>query len=144
MKDWTHVIRIGHDILLPSILNNGRLHYMIMDTGAGESSLSLAYARDTGKAHRDTDVEFRGISGKVKEVYRLDDATLLFGNARLPASSYYAFDLTKLSHDEGTEVSGFVGLPTLSRMTLTVDYRDNLMQMKYDPNHDPINYVNPR
>jgi len=44
--------------------------------------------------------------------------------------------MTNISHDESVEVSGLVGLPTLSRLTITVDYRDNLIQLKYDPKHD--------
>ena len=30
------------------------------------------------------------------------------------------------------EVSGLLGLPTLSRLTISIDYRDNLIQMKFD------------
>lgn len=141
MTDWMRIIRIGHDILLPSSLNKGTLRYMVMDTGAADTTLSLSFAKATGKAHRDTNVEFRGLSGKVKEVYRLDDAALQFGNTLVPPESLYAFDFTNISHDTGAEVSGLVGLPTLSRLTISVDYRDNLMLMKYDPHHDPANYV---
>jgi hypothetical protein len=77
-----------------------------------------------------------GISGEVKKAYRIDGATLQFGQLRLPPSSYSAFDITGISHDTGVEVSGLIGLPTLSRLTIVIDYRDNLMQLKYDPKRD--------
>jgi len=141
LKGWTHIIRIGHNIMLPSKLNGGPLHYVIMDTGAFESTLSLAYAKEGGKVHRTDDIQIIGISGKVKDVYGLDHATLQFGTVQLPPEFYFVFDLSKTSHNTGVEVSGFAGLPTLSRLTITVDYRDNLMLMKYDPNHDPIKYL---
>jgi predicted aspartyl protease len=137
MQNWLHVARIGHDLLLPSAINGGPIHYLMADTGSAQTALSLAFARQSGKPHLDDNVRFKGISGEVKKVYRLDDAGLQFGSLRLPPYSYFAFDFTKLSHDTGTEVSGLFGLPTLSRLAITVDYRDNLMQLKYDPNHDP-------
>jgi predicted aspartyl protease len=137
MQNWLHVARIGHDLLLPSVINGGPVHYLMADTGASQTTLSLAFARQSGKPHLDDNVHFKGISGEVKKVYRLDDAGLQFGTLRLPPSSYFAFDFTKLSHDTGTEVSGLFGLPSLARLTITVDYRDNLMQLKYDPKHDP-------
>ena len=137
MADWLHVIRIGHDILLPSSINGGPVHFLIADTGASMSTLSLAYARQSGKVHEESDLKFRGISGKVKKTFMLDPSTLQFGNLRVPQDSYPAFDITNVSHDEGTEVSGFVGLPTLSRLTITIDYRDNLVHLQYDRKRDP-------
>jgi predicted aspartyl protease len=136
MKDWLHIIRIGHEILLPSFVNKGAFHYMMADTGASMSTLSLAYAKESGKVHSQDYVQFRGISGNVKKTYYIDNVALQFGQLRVPPTSYYAFDLTNISHNTGVEVSGFVGLPTLSRLTISIDYRDNLMQLKYDPKHD--------
>jgi len=141
LKGWMHIIRIGHNIMLPSKLNGGALHYMIMDTGADLSMLSLAYAKEAGKVRIADEMEVTGISGKVKKVYGVDHVTLQFGPVQLPPEFYYSFDLSKQSHDEGVEISGLAGLPTLSRLTISVDYRDNLMLMKYDPNHDPIKYL---
>jgi len=136
MANWLHVIRIAHNLLLPAIINKSSQHYIELDTGASQTVLSLPFAREVGKTHEDTEVEFTGISGKVKKVYTVDSATLHFGNLALAATSYFAFDLTNISHDTGVEVSGFVGLPTLQRLTMTIDYRDNLIQLKYDPKHD--------
>jgi hypothetical protein len=81
-------------------------------------------------------MRFTGISGEVKKVYRIDSASLQFGSLALPPTSFSVFDITTVSHDTGAEISGFIGLPTLSRLTISIDYRDNLMQMKYDPKHD--------
>jgi predicted aspartyl protease len=136
MKDWLHIIRIGHELLLPASVNKGALHYMMADTGASQTTLSLAFAKESGKAKLDGDVKFMGISGQIKQTYRLDNASLRFGRLGLPPQSFWAFDITNVSHDSGVEVSGFVGLPTLSRLTITIDYRDNLIDLKYDPNND--------
>jgi hypothetical protein len=137
MADWLHVARIGHQLLLPAHLNGGPLHFMIADTGAAKTVLSIAFAQEAGKLTTESDVHFTGISGRVRKVYRIDGAVLQFGQLLLPPSSIASFDISNISHDTGVEVSGLVGLPTLSRLTITIDYRDNLIQLKYDPKHDP-------
>ena len=136
MNDWLRVVRIGHDLLLPVRVNKGPVHFMIADTGAGETTLSLPFAKESGKTTLDTNIRFSGISGEIKKIYRIDDAILWFGALGLPPQSFWAFDITNVSHDSGVEVSGFVGLPTLSRLIITIDYRDNLMNLKYDPKND--------
>lgn len=141
MKDWLHVIRIGHDVLLPAALNGGRTHYVIMDTGSSQTVLASAFAHEAGKLHEESMVQFTGISGKINKTYVLDRAELIFGGMfRLPQMGYFAFDMSKLSHDEDVEVSGLIGLPTLSLLTITVDYRDNLLQFKYDPKRAVVRF----
>lgn len=136
MEAWLHTVRIGHEVLLPSAINNGTTHMMMMDTGASQTSLSLTFARESGKPRLDDDLKISGIAGSVDRAYWLDNVTLQFGRLALPPRSLPAFDLTSTSHDTGVEVSGLVGLETLSRLTITIDYRDNLVDLKYDPKHD--------
>jgi clan AA aspartic protease (TIGR02281 family) len=136
LKDWLRVVRIGHELLLPSRLDEGPTHYLIADTGADQTLLSLPLAKEAGQPKEDPDQHIMGISGEVKKVYRIKNAALQFGRLRLPPTSFAAFDITGISHDTGVEVSGLIGLPTLSRLTIVIDYRDNLMQLKYDPKRD--------
>jgi predicted aspartyl protease len=137
MQNWLRVATIGHDLLIPSSINNGPTHYLIADTGASVTTLSLAFAKEAGKLHEEPDARIGGISGEVKTVYSVDNAVIQFGNLRLTPQSYLAFDFTQLSHEEGTDISGLFGFPTLSRLTVSIDYRDNLMQLKYDFKNDP-------
>ena len=137
MHDWVHTVRIGHGIFLPATLNEKAHGYMLVDTGAGQTTLSTPFAKSAGKVHDEPDVHFTGISGEVKQTKYIDNVKLQFGNLRLPPASYYAFDITTVSHNFGTEISGFVGIPTLSRLTISIDYRDNLASFKYDPKNDP-------
>lgn len=136
MKDWGRVLRIGHNILLPSYFKaDSPTHYLIMDTGASESVLSNAMARETGKLH-DSATQFYGISGKVNKVFETNQTPLTVANLMLAPSEYYAYDITGISHNMGFETSGFLGLPTLQRLTIHIDYRDNLVKIDYDPKHD--------
>ena len=140
MKSWLRIARIGHNILLPAALKpTGNLHYMIMDTGAQSSLFSLPLAKETGQLRSST-MQFRGISGKTKTVYETNDTELFVGNLRLPKDSYYATDVTNISHNLDFEVGGLFGLPSLQRLTIQIDYRDNLLNLSYDPKHDFIRF----
>ncbi|MBE7181432.1 MAG: hypothetical protein INR71_09535 [Terriglobus roseus] len=140
MQDWLRIARIGHNLLLPAALDpKGNVHYMIMDTGAQSSLFSLSLAKETGRL-RSSSMQFRGISGNTKVVYETNNTELFVGNLHLPTDSYYATDLTTISHDLGFEVGGLFGLPTLQRVTIQIDYRDNLLKLSYDPKHDVVRF----
>jgi predicted aspartyl protease len=136
MKDWLKIARVGHELLLPSRLNKGTVHLLLIDTGASQTTFSPSFAKEAGPLGTDYSTKFRGLSGDINHVYHTGDVVLQFGSLLLPASQFSVFDITSVSHNTGVEVSGFVGLPTLSRLTVAIDYRDNLLQLKYDPKHD--------
>ena len=139
-KDWTHILRIGHQILLPAEFKPGSLHhYMIMDTGASKTVLSTAMAKEAGKLH-DSPMHFVGLSGAVKNVYEIDPTPLQVANLKLPPEGFFAYDITNISHNNGLETSGLLGLPTLQRLTIRIDYRDNLLKLTYDPKHDVMRF----
>ena len=135
MKDWLPFIRLGHQIMLPAHSNTGPTHWVIMDTGASDSSLSLDFGKEAGKLSL-SETQFIGLSGKVNKVYETKYLPLVVGTVQLAPASYYAYDLTKISHSTGFETSGLFGLPTLQRLTIQIDYRDNLVKLTYDPGHD--------
>lgn len=137
MTDWLRVVRIGHTILLPARIGKAaEQRYLIADTGASLSLLSVPAAQAAGRIEP-SELRISGISGEVKKSYWSDSIPIIFGHFSLPPVRYGAIDLSVLSNHMDTEISGFVGLPTLSRLTITIDYRDNLLKMTYDPKHDP-------
>ena len=46
-----------------------------------------------------------------------------------------SFDTSNLSRETGLEIAGLIGFPTLEELVLTIDYRDDLIHVVYDPNH---------
>jgi predicted aspartyl protease len=130
LQNWLKFTRFGHLMLVPSRVNDGQVHQMAIDTGVVDTTLSFTCAKEVGEIREEPRIKTSGISGTVSRVVTLDHAALQFGNARLPPLSYHAFDMTKLSHEAGAEISGLVGLSTLYSVKLTIDYRDNLMQLK--------------
>lgn len=137
MQSYERFYQIGHYILLPTLVNttaNARL--FLVDTGAYENILSTDFARQVTKVHRDEFTTVRGISGKVKNVYRADGVKLGFANSRLmqEARDVVAQDLSDISDSAGTEVSGVIGFSLLWLLDVKIDYRDGLLHFSYEPN----------
>jgi predicted aspartyl protease len=133
MKDWTHVYRIGHNLLVPTSLNDSPPKMFILDTGAFSTTISPEVAREVTKVHSDDTVKVHGISGKVDTVYRADSITFRFANISQKVEDVVAFATPAISKNLNMEVSGFIGYTALAQMTISIDYRDGLMKFSYDP-----------
>jgi hypothetical protein len=78
----------------------------------------------------------------------MDSSILYLHNVQLGLADLYwnealmgAFDTSAFTNDSGMEISGLVGLKTLSGMTIHIDYRDGLAKFDYDPKRkSPLNY----
>ena len=62
-----------------------------------------------------------------------DSITFKFANLSQKVQDVVAFDSPQISKGLGMEVSGFIGAPTLHQLTVSIDYRDNLVHFAYDP-----------
>jgi len=132
MKDFFLVYLNGHNLMLPTKLNDKSPFLFILDTGAQTTLVSLAAAEQVGKVGS-IDGEFRGIAGKVKKVYRAPDVNLQFANFRQKMAWIYALDLKNLSDESGIEISGLLGFRLLYQLDIRIDYRDGLLALKFDP-----------
>ena len=74
----------------------------------------------------------RGLNGEVNKVYSAK-ATLRFGHLQQPSMDIVTLDLSPQSRRVGTEVSGFLGFAMLRVLEVKLDYRDGLVDFKYDP-----------
>ena len=93
--------------------------------------ISPPAAREVTKVSRDDSNGIRGIQGEVNKVYEAGKFTLAFAGLRLDSPSMTSIDTTKMSHDLGVEVSGFIGAPALFQVVMHIDYRDNLVWCEY-------------
>jgi len=140
MEKWQWVFRSGSDLLMPTgIVETKHMKdesawkekLFILDTGAESNLISPAAAKEVTKVWRDESKGIRGIQGDVDKVYSTDNFTLGFAGLRLNALSMTSIDTTKLSHDDGVEISGLIGEPALYQVVLHIDYRDNLVWCEY-------------
>jgi hypothetical protein len=131
MQKWTKVYRIGHDIIVPTSLNNKTMRLFIVDTGAFRTSISPAAAREVTKVHSDSDRQVKGISGNVQNVYSGDKVIVHFAGLQQESYDMLSFDTSGLSRHLGTEISGFLGFDLLHYLVLKIDYRDGLVDFQY-------------
>ncbi len=136
MKDYAGVYRVGHQLLMPTTLNNNPTRRLfILDTGAWTTTISPEAARSITKLHSDNTMEVHGISGKVEKVYTAENVNFEFANIRQSGKEVVSFDTSNISKDTGLEISGFIGATTLGQLKTHIDYRDGLVKFEYDPNH---------
>ena len=140
MAKWERIYRSSHMLLMPAgIVETKRVtdlsawknKLFIMDTGADSMLISPPAAREVTKVSRDDGNGIRGIQGEVNKVYEAGKFTLAFAGLRLDSPSMTSIDTTKISHDLGVEVSGFIGAPALFQVVMHIDYRDNLVWCEY-------------
>ena len=104
------------------------------ETDAFLSAPSYLLCRAWWDSPDDPNIRLRGISGSVKDVKRADKVVIQFGHFRQENEDLISFDLTRISHSTGTEVSGLLGFTMLRMLTMKIDYRDGLVDFDYKPN----------
>ena len=132
MKDYTRVFRFGHMLLVPTSIGDVPGKLFLLDTGAFSNHITPAAAREVTKVHGDPNLTIHGLSGSVNKVFRADKAVLQFGHLRQENQDLVAFDLTHISDDVGTEISGTLGFVLLRMLDVKIDYRDGLVDFEFD------------
>ncbi len=134
MKSYTTVLRFGHDLLIPTRMNDSAPKWFVIDTGAFNNSISPIAAKEVTKISADATTQVKGLSGSVSKVFRADQVILQFANVRQMNQDTVAFDTTRMSDSIGIEISGMLGFAMLRVLDMKIDYRDGLVNFTYDPN----------
>jgi len=119
----------GHLLLLPTTVNDRAEGLFILDTGANTNSITPGLARQVGHL-RNSKVTVSGNNGEVYEVFIAEGISLQFSHLRQPREDMVSYGRHSLSKDLETEVSGFIGLPSLNRKKVTLNYRDGVVEVE--------------
>jgi Tfp pilus assembly protein PilF len=136
MKDYTPIFRFGHMLLIPTRVNNLPPRLFVIDTGAYTSIVTPETAREVTKVANEDDVEFDGLSGRVKKLYLGGELTLTFAGLRQTNMDILSFDEKNISDSAGTEISGTLGFRLLVLLDIKIDYRDGLVAFKFEPKNN--------
>ncbi len=133
MQNWSAVLRLGHELLLPVRLNGKTPHLFMLDTGADVTMISAEAAREATKVSAGPDMGIHGLSGEIHKTYLTDKVEFDFAGLRYPAYNVIAVDQDAMWSQRSLEVSGFLGAGILRMTTMQIDYRDDLVHFTYDP-----------
>jgi predicted aspartyl protease len=134
LRTYSPVFRFGHILLLPTSVSGSRQVLFVIDTGADSSLISYEMAEEVSKISRDDRNGITGINGRVADIYKTGNLAVEFAGFRQKNLGMTSFDMWEQSRRIGTEISGFLGLPALDLFTLTIDYRDGLVNFdRQDP-----------
>lgn len=137
MADWTKVYRFGNMLMVPTKVDGVGPMLFLIDTGSFNNVLSTSTAQELTKLRSDPGTRITGLSGAVAKVYRADKATLQFGRYEQQNQDVVTFDLSNISRQTGTQVSGILGFNMLRILQVRIDYRDGLVDFLYNPNRLP-------
>ena len=118
-------------LFLQSLVNEQRPGYVLLDTGATYSAVSLEAARASHQfwSIRDA-IELRGSAGGV-EGFPLSPGVLFrCGDRVLSADPAVVVDLSSLARHHQFEIYGILGYPALRNAIVTIDYRDSLVRIE--------------
>jgi len=133
MTSYARVFRFSHMLLVPTKINDVPGKLFLIDSGAWNNMITPDAAREVTKVHGDSDMRVKGLSGEVNKVYEANAVVLEFGALRQRNEDMTAFDLSNISRDVGTEVSGTLGFAMLNLLKIKLDYRDALVNFEYVP-----------
>jgi len=131
MHSYVQVFRVGHMLLVPTKINEGPEKLFLLDSGSFDNTIALEAAQEVTKIHRAPRIEVKGIKGDVKKVYVADRVVLDFGHLRQTVPNMVAIDMSRVSRQAGTEVSGTFGMVMLGLLKVRLDYRDALADFQY-------------
>jgi predicted aspartyl protease len=134
MENWTRVYRVGHNLLVPAVLNDSSPRLFVIDTGSFSTLVDPEVAREVTKVRNQSAVTVRGINGKVDKVYSADDITFKFANMSQRVPNAVSISTAGMSKNMGTEVGGLIGITALGQLTISIDYRDGLVKFVYEAN----------
>jgi len=126
-RGFTPVYHFAHLLMVPTRVGDAHGGLFVIDSGADRSLISYDLAAEVSKLSHDDRMHLSGLSGRVADLYDTGDLILQFAGFRQKNLGMTAVDTLEQSRRLGVEISGFLGLPVLELFTLTIDYRDGLV-----------------
>lgn len=135
MEGWTTIFRVGHDLIVSTSIGKAPKKLFLLDTGSSRTMISPEAAREVTRVSGNESGRVKGLSGEVKKVYEADNVQVSFGGVAQMTPGMTSIDTSAISRGAGIEISGIIGFPMLRELVVTIDYRDDLIHVVYDPKH---------
>lgn len=116
----------GHLPLLNTRVDRKATGLFVVDTGSNSSVLSQKMATQISKDHG-LKKELAGMSGAGSSTVA-QGVVLQFSATEQQAQDLFTASLRSISANLGTEISGLIGITTLNRMKITINYHDGWIE----------------
>jgi predicted aspartyl protease len=120
--------RVGHQLLVPVLVNGKSVSYFLVDTGASMNLISAEYARLFTSVGITEMARLKGLSGEIGKLYSALSIRMQFGYFVQEDHGMLALKLNDLDQASGVQVNGILGWPTLSQLVITLNYRDGIVE----------------
>jgi Flp pilus assembly protein TadD len=155
-KSWSPVYKEGANLLIPTSVNKKGPFLFALDTGSWRTIFSKTTAGNVVSCLHDSTLALRGVSGSIVKILPMDGdeheysqvtrpdgvpikvsapdsvSDLRYAGVDYIAQVPYCVDITPKSNATGIEISGLIGFADLSPFFIDINYRDALINLKYD------------
>jgi tetratricopeptide (TPR) repeat protein len=129
------VYRFGDHLALQTKIEGGRpgdhSALFLMDSGSTSNLIDTTTAKEAAGVSDDPHTTVKGIQGKVDKTSRADRISLSFAGFRQVNSDLIAINLEKMGDSMGVGFGGILGMPVLSNLAVTIDYRNGSVKLDY-------------
>jgi Flp pilus assembly protein TadD/predicted aspartyl protease len=129
MQSFTRFYKFSDHIVVPVVVSDKTVANFMLDTGAEINVISFSLAQKVTKAGSEGYYQMRGISGSVDKVLTGNKVILQVAKMRIESHELPVFSMDSISSSFDTEISGLIGIRTLTQMKVTIDYRDGLISL---------------
>jgi tetratricopeptide (TPR) repeat protein len=126
-ESFTQAFNFGHFLLVPTDVGKKATGLFAIDSGSNANTISPELAKSV-PAMRSFNVPMTGASGQINSAFVADDATLHFAGVRKTGERISTLDLSSVSKDLGTELSGQIGFSAMEEMKVLINYRDGVVK----------------
>ena len=128
---FQRLFRFGNHLAVPTYINGSGPTLFMIDSGSSANLVDTATASEASKVHRDYVTRVTGLQGQVKQVSEAENVSLAFAGFRQVNSSLVAISLERLGDDMRVAFGGVLGMPVLSNLKVTIDYREGTARFEY-------------
>jgi hypothetical protein len=125
---FVDAFRAGSHLLIPGSANESGPVLFLIDSGAYNNVVSRDFAAQVSQVRNDYSLRLSGIAGQVRDVYKIEKLELHFADIVQHQQGVLSIDFSKLCKEEGVEVAGLLGFPTLADFIVELDYRNGLVR----------------
>jgi predicted aspartyl protease len=124
-------LRFGNHMTVLTSVNEHPSRLFLIDSGSSSNLIDEEVAREAASVESAGRVVVRGIQGKVEKTSMARHVSLVFAGLRHDNPDLIAINFDKINDSAGVGIAGIIGMPVLTQLKLTIDYRNGTVRMEY-------------